>query len=204
MIYDGTTTTTDPYLIEELEDDWIPAGYRAFILMDDFDHESPRTWGSSVATLVSTSPGDQVDDDVADLARMRERYAPHARWARGEMLAERYLSIFRPEILHYEDYWSVGRDQFGFGYVTRDGWEAAMGADYAGDMTPADLFEQELETFRQWAEGEVYGVIVTHPESGEQASLWSIYDQYPYTYLKVDVVKELLHELGVPEVGSIG
>jgi hypothetical protein len=66
------------------------------------------------------------------------------------------------------------------------------------------LAGEALATFRQWAEGSVYGVVVTRESDGEDTSLWGIYDDSPgQTYLR-EVALELASELGadVPAVAS--
>jgi hypothetical protein len=58
------------------------------------------------------------------------------------------------------------------------------------------LAAEGLSVFRHWAEGSVYGVVVTRESDGEDVSLWGIYDDSPgQTYLR-EVAIELVAELG--------
>jgi hypothetical protein len=58
----------------------------------------------------------------------------------------------------------------GIAVVTRRGWEEAMGPDYAGPLTPAELARQEVAAYDSWARGEVYGYIVTAAQDGNDGS----------------------------------
>lgn len=46
------------------------------------------------------------------------------------------------------------------------------------------LIKAECSTLAQWAAGEVYGYIVGDDENDHLDSLWGIYDEWPYDYLK--------------------
>jgi hypothetical protein len=118
--------------------------------------ESPRTYGGNVATLINTNSRTiDVDEDDADLAEAVERWVwPGHPDPNGNLV--RYLKMFRPDILHFDPHWSAG-DSYGWGYVTRKKWEAAMGADYDGDLTPEQAFDQEVKVYGQWANNEIYG-----------------------------------------------
>jgi hypothetical protein len=120
------------------------------------DTDSPRTYDGNVATLIQESSRHiDLDDDVAGLREAHERWT----WPGhpGTGMVKRYIAMFRPDILHYEDHWSVGQDgSYGWGYVTKENWEAAMGTD-PSPVTPEEAFDQEVKIFGLWAEGEVYG-----------------------------------------------
>lgn len=119
------------------------------------DTESPRTYHGNVATLIQTNTRCiEVDDDDAGLTEACERWV----WAGNpdrDGYLKRYLAIFRPDILHFDPHWSAG-DSYGWGYVTRESWEQAMGEDYDGEVTPEQAFDQEVRVYGQWANGEVY------------------------------------------------
>lgn len=112
--------------------------------------DSPRTHDGNVATLIQESSRHiDLDDDDAGLREARNRFT-HA-------LMKRYLAMFRPDILHYEEHWSVGQSgSYGWGYVTRENWERWMGTEPT-EVTPEQAFDAEVKVFGEWAEGEVYG-----------------------------------------------
>jgi hypothetical protein len=113
------------------------------------DADSPRTYAGNVATLINTNTRTiDVDEDDAGLAEAYDRFT-HA-----EM--RRYLAMFRSDIVHFDEHWSAG-DSYGWGYVTRESWVAAMGEDYDGDITPEKAFDQEVKVYDLWARGEIYG-----------------------------------------------
>lgn len=113
------------------------------------DTESPRTYDGTVTTLVQVnSRCIKVDDDDAGLTEARDRFT--------EPMMRRYLAMFRPDIVHYEDHWVAG-DSYGWGYITRENWEEAMGDHVnTGDVTPEKAFDAEVEVYGLWANGEVY------------------------------------------------
>jgi hypothetical protein len=111
--------------------------------------DSPRSYDGNVATLIQRNTRClDIDGDQADLSEAYERFT-HA-------LMRRYVAMFRPDILHYEEHWSAG-DSYGWGYVTKEAWERAMGKYYDGDVTPEQAFDQEVKIYGQWANNEIYG-----------------------------------------------
>jgi len=143
-------------------------GSITYVVIDtDSSGESPREYGGNVATLIQGNTRCiDVDDDDEGLEDARNHFwdygSRHGRqgWRRAghsaETMVRRYLAIFRPEIVYYTEYWVAG-DSYGWGYVTRANWDAAMGQDYTGDVTPEQAFDQEVSLYRQWAEGDIYG-----------------------------------------------
>lgn len=188
-MYDGTRIINDPMLLETITED-LPEGVVAYVLADDDPGDSPREWGVRVATIINeNSRHIDIDEDVAGLTEARDHFT-------DEALMRRYLAMFRPDVLYYDEYVSWGRDGYGWGYITRDAWVEHMGHRplLEGDEQLREVFDSEVEEYRQWAEGEVYGVIVTHEESGQEASLWSIYDS-DGSYIREHVIPELIEEL---------
>ena len=111
---------------------------------DDSSAENPREYDGNIATLIQCNDRcNDIDTDDAGLSEARDRLDAF----------ERYLAMFRPDIVHYVGYWTAG-DSYGWGYVTRADWEAA---GYTSTVTPQQAFEQEVDIYRQWANGEVYG-----------------------------------------------
>lgn len=154
-------------------------GSITYVVLDPepYDTESPHNDDGSVATMIQTNTRCiDIDDDDAGLEEAHKRwqwvddlgffdYMPAhfdtpinralSKQSR-ESLVSRYLAIFRPDILYYTEHWSAG-DSHGWGYVTREAWERAMGEEYEGDITPEYAFDQEVKVYDQWARGEIYG-----------------------------------------------
>lgn len=204
MGYDGHIIARDPGLAWEIED--MPEGFKGYVRYDD-SPESPREW-AHVSTLVQNNDRRGDVDQGEELREARERwdwtddrgffgYMPtyydtptnRALHKVGrEALIQRYIRIFRPDIVHYVDYWSAGRDLYGWGYITREAW----GED-SPSIAPGAVFDAEVETYRQWADGEVYGVTVVRESDGAEESLWSVYDDQD-GYIE-QVAAELVEEL---------
>lgn len=196
-MYDGHITTTDPGLVSTLDD--LPEGYKGYVRVDEDAHnDSPRSWHPNTAVLIQCNDrrGDADECDDYGLAEARER------WYNGKgidsPMIQRYVAMFRPDIAYYCDYWSAGRDLYGWGYVTR---AALAEAGYSSDaevlngtlkMRARTLFDQEVDIYQQWADGEVYGITVVHEESGEEADLWGVYDTPGYF---AEVAAELIAEI---------
>ncbi len=196
MPYDGTITERDPNLVATFKHE---DGSTTYIVVDqDAEHVNPRDDDGNVATLIQRSDRHmKIDDDDAGLSEARERFGiydersidnwsgpafmmRHLRLAirskyDGEAMVNRYLAMFRPDVLLYVDYWvapSYTQDSsYGWGYVTREAWVAAMGEGYDGDLTPKEAFDQEVDIFGKWARGDVYGYIHIKPD-GTEDSVW--------------------------------
>lgn len=155
---------------------------------DDSGSSNPRENDGCIATLIQeNSRLLDVDDDDAGLGEARDRFDCYGRrgtsahgYAHGtkvpldrEAMMKRYLAMFRPDILHYDDWLTVGsgRAGYGWGYVTREAWEKWMGTDYDGDVTPEQAFDGEVTVYNQWADGEVYGYVITR-KGREVGSCW--------------------------------
>lgn len=154
---------------------------------DDGEHANPRECDGNVATLIQeNSRCLDIDMDDAGLGEARERFDCYGRrgtsahgYAHGtkvsldrQAMMARYIAIFRPDIVYYTDWWSAGRDSYGWGYVTTEAWREAMypqppdddslGAleewlDFEPSVTPEEVFDSEVDLYNQWANGEVYG-----------------------------------------------
>lgn len=188
MTYTGTITITDPLLVETITD--LPEGFTGYVRYDEAAYgDSPRDWAPNAATIIQRNDrrGDVDECDDYGLAEARDRWYDGRRVGPNPLI-ERYLRIFRPDIVLYVDYWSAGRDLYGWGYITREAWEEG-----GYTATPQEVFDAEVETYRQWADGEVYGVTVVNDETGEEADLWGVYDDPP-GYVR-DVALELIREV---------
>jgi hypothetical protein len=192
-------------------------GAITYIVADiDSSDVNPRNDDGNIATLIQKNTRCiEIDEDEAGLSEARDKwnwtddasfftYMPkfhdtpvnRALWQVGrEALIERYITIFRPDIKHYVDYWSAG-DSYGWGYVTKAAWDEAMyrkppedatdaellaWVDEEPSCTPEEVFKSEVDIYRQWADGEVYGafhVSVGKPivEYGEHGAYVDEYD----------------------------
>lgn len=85
----------------------------------------------------------------------------------AEKLMQRYVAIFRPDIVHYVHRWEFSSSQsdyhYGWGYITRERWDELMGDTPTDDA--GKRFDGEVDVYRQWVAGEVYGAI--HETLGE-------------------------------------
>lgn len=175
--------------------EWVSDAYRhedgsiTYIVPDmDGEHANPREDDDmNVSTLIQEN-NRYSDIDVADssLTEARERFDCYGRrgtsahgYAHGtrvrldrEAMMHRYIAIFRPDIVYYADWVSIGRDGYGWGYVTEETWRTHMYPEkpygetpeavenwlnYEPSSTPEEAFKQELDLYEQWANGEVYG-----------------------------------------------
>lgn len=176
--------------------EWVCDAYRhedgsiTYIVPDmDGEHANPRECDGNVAVLIQENDRlIDIDTDDAGLSEARERFDCYGRrgtsahgYAHGtkvrldrEAMMQRYLSIFRPDVAYYADYWGAGRDGYGWGYVLTDTWREHMYPEkpyedtpeaveawlnYEPPSTPEEAFDAEVSLYGQWAEGEVYGAI---------------------------------------------
>lgn len=159
-------------------------GSITYIVQDpDGQSANPRMNDGNIATLIQTNTRCvMIDDDDAGLREAHDYY----NGGRNDAMMRRYLAIYRPDIVHYDDHWSAG-DSSGWGYVTRESWVAAMGEDYVGDVTPKQAFDQEVDVYRQWADDEVYGSI--HVTKGKP-------DESCWGHLGYDDHKDIAEQYG--------
>lgn len=166
---------------------------------DDCGDANPRNFDGNVATLIQKNTiCIDVDDDEAGLQEAYDRFSGYGchdtsapTWGRGvksrydrEHMMRRYIAMFRPDILYYQDYWSAGEDSYGWGYITKANWEKHMlpptpdpanaealqqWLEYAPSMTPEDVFRGEVDLYGLWASGDVYGAIHVRPNGTEDA-----------------------------------
>jgi len=196
---------TDVPLFEPPDDMWAPVefeptdgcvdAYRhangaiTYIVYDnDASHANPRDDEGNVATLIQLNDR-CINLDVADdrIAEAYDRFGT-------SVGMDRYLAMFRPDILHWDPAWSAS-DSYGWGCVYREAWEAAMHPPPPGEgatreqvedyleptvtVTPEEAFDAEVELYRQWVDGEVYGAVHVHPD-GDTESVWGFlgYDDH--------------------------
>jgi hypothetical protein len=200
MTYAGTITLPDPLLLDTMTD--LPDGFTGYVRIDT-DSESPREWDTLTTLVQENRRRGEIDrDEYLDTAR------DHWRWTQYDSLVgahrsdravkavgyegmiRRYISIFRPDIKLYVDRWDAGRDLYGWGYITTEAWDKA---EFGVEVDPQDVFDSEVSTYQQWADGEVYGVTVVNEETGEEASLWGCYDD-GRDYLR-EVALDLIFEV---------
>lgn len=195
MTYNGTVTIADPYLIEEIHG--IEEGFTAYIRRDD-DSPNPREDYGHADALVTLNPRDFTEPDGAGDARHDAARKVLFRWwgtgnwhaahPNRRALTERYLRIFHDAVgLAIADCASYREWNEVLGFITRDA------AEYEGITNPQAYVEGSLQEYAMWARGEVYGVTVVHEESGEEASLWGVYDTD--NYIRGEVIPELIEEV---------
>jgi hypothetical protein len=148
-------------------DTWdLPRGLTARVVVDEHV-ESPRDW-DNVATLVQLSDTHLQPDEPSPLAD-----ALRAAWDRfGDLdLVERYARAYLDAVALdcWDDPTSASRV---LGVIT------AVDAAREHLPDPAATLAAELDTYRQWIDGQVYGVIVSAID-GRDASLWGCYDNEP-------------------------
>jgi hypothetical protein len=171
-------------------------GSLTFVMIDtDPEHADPREDEGLVSTLIREGRDyTPLDDDDEGLAEARDRwdwlgtYGYSSRGQRGgphfvptaadkalfahydrDKIMQRYVAMFRPDILHYCDRWeasgfSQGHYTYGWGYVSRAKWEYAMGEGYTGPITPEEAFGQEVNIYELYFRGEVYGYVHIEPD----------------------------------------
>ncbi|AEA28901.1 hypothetical protein Psed_6830 (plasmid) [Pseudonocardia dioxanivorans CB1190] len=154
--------------MEEIEIAEVPGG-RVRVLPDDAP-QSPRDWGT-VGHLVLDVARHALpwEDHTGQLPELCERG--------GWDLAARYLTVFHDAVvvpvwgyahgdlvLHagerigcFADRWDSG--QAGLAYLARDELATACGGSYPGDEQARAYLRGDVETYDQWARGQVVGYI---------------------------------------------
>lgn len=172
MAYDGTITLEDPNLVETIELDEQTTAY----VLRDVGAECPDWDGIGFVYQLSYDharydslmiAGDYGDQpiDVETLRAAWRRFPDHE-------LVARYLRMWHDAVS--VDYSTmIHRDAAVYAVVTY-AQAQAWGVD-----DPSWLAEQALETYRRWAEGEAYGVIVVNTITGEEERVWDVYDSSP-------------------------
>lgn len=135
----------------------------------DQDAPSPRESGTIADLVQFDSHYRQPDKHVDLVCTLVDAWE---RW-RDEDMIGRYLVLFH-DIVAW-DYITPQDEGRVFGYVTRDAMTEAWDG---GEWTAAQakqVVRNELELYRAWAAGEVFGVEVTDPRDGCAESLWGIF-----------------------------
>lgn len=169
-------------------DTWsLDGGLTARVVVDEHV-ESPRDW-DNVATLVQLSDDYHQPDPTSPLAdALRHAWQRFHDLDRVARYARAYLGAVAIDA--WDDPTSASRV---LGIITD--------VDAAREHlpNPAATLRAELDTYRQWATGCVYGVIVTAPD-GRDASLWDCYDSgHGFPYLR-DVATDLVAEIAAEPV----
>jgi hypothetical protein len=102
-------------------------------------------------------------------------------------------------------YLRIFADAAAVDYRSFDGytmWALVTNAAASAELGPEDddlatraarCLEGDFEVYTAWAEGDVYGVIVTNPATGAEESLWGVYD-LPAGYVR-EVAIELAEQV---------
>jgi hypothetical protein len=162
--------------------------HRVQVALDEDSHDlNPRRNGSTFAHL-ATWDGRFATPDEGDIKELAELAGACWQWNGSRTDAyriARYAQIYRSDAILFVG--GLSHDAYtgglkldpdpspdgrydGIAVVTRRGWEEAMGSDYAGPLTPAELARQEVVEYDSWARGEVYGYIVTAAQDGDAGS----------------------------------
>jgi hypothetical protein len=169
VTYNGTITLEDPNLVETIE---LDEQTKAYILRDidadapdwegigfvyrlDYDHERYDS------LMIAGDYGDQPLG--ADILRAAwERFKDHE-------LVARYLRAWH-DAADVDYSTMIQRDANVYAVVTH-----AQARAWGRDDSTEGLAAEALETYRAWAEGEAYGIIVTNTITGEEESVWGVY-----------------------------
>jgi hypothetical protein len=180
--YDGTLTIQDPNLVTDWDVDEQTHAY----VIRDVDAPAPD-WDGIGSTYRQAYDHARYDDEITaeggpgvDIIRQAWDHF------RDSELTARYLRMFHGAVsVDYSE--SIFRDSRVWAIVTRanvDDWGVPADA-------VASLAADALEIVRQWAEGEVYGVIVANTDTGAEESLWSVYDATPDLRYCHEVAEEI-------------
>ena len=151
------------YTIETIE---LTGTSRLRVVFDQDALDPRKDWDTMLTGFVKIDGrGDSRRGDVEPvheapipIAEAHDRFygdTALSRWA-AQLLTERWAWVFHGLHIEYDSehggYWFVDRDSWA------EGWDAP--ADGFTLEHQAEIIEGERETYRQWAEGEVYGVIL--------------------------------------------
>lgn len=164
-------------------------GSITYIVSDEYsEHANPRTdRDCNIAVLVQTNTRCiDFDEDSEGLGAAWDRWDGRDR----ERYLARYVSIFRPDILHLAE-WHAGEDSRGFGYVMRDRWDEHM-VPSGRPMTTAELteyldddgtrkraeaaFDAEVRDLDLWCSGYVFAA--RHVRPGEPEIVYGDHGAY--------------------------
>lgn len=166
-------------------------------LYHDDDPGSPRDWTHGCEMVMFHKRYD-LPNDAGVSASMFEGWAEVAEYLGTEEQAILVLPVFM--IDHSGIAFRVGRDfedvdpgswdsgQVGFAYVTPQNWTDCQGESHpwTGSQenweTARDMITSDVATYSQYAEGDVYGYVITDPIDGEDVeSQWGCYG-YDYAW----------------------
>jgi hypothetical protein len=168
MYYNGTITLEDPNLVT----DWDVDDQTHAYVVRDVDAQAPD-WEGIGTTYRIAYDHSRYDDVMTDESgpAVDVIRAASDRFADSELVA-RYLRMWH-DVASVDYSESIIRDARVWCVVTRanlDAW---------GCEDPDGLAGQGLDVIRQWSDGDVYGVIVVNTVTGEESSLWDVYDPTP-------------------------
>lgn len=112
-----------------------------------------------------------------------------------------WLEQLKPELL-VKEFWSGYRDEYKYVAHTTPDMCAKLGVDWS---KAEEAMDSEIETFCQWADGDVYGYVIEaadppedpddEPEWEETDSCWGFYGSDPFKNGMDDHVPEELHDM---------
>jgi hypothetical protein len=152
-------------------------------LCTDADAQNPRTGFDNVGKLVILSRGAFLSADELDDGRNYDNYS---NWkALDSALRKAYrgcelLPVYRFEhgdvsysTTPYNDKWDSGR--VGFILCTRKDMLKNWGYKVHSRVRARECLVAEVETYSQWANGEVYGYVIEDEDGNELDSCWGFY-----------------------------
>ena len=122
----------------------------------DDDPRNPREEYDQFATLVQRDDSYvKVDEPDADIAAAWDRF-------NDEPLMERWVRIYRPDVVHFESVAGVGSG-YGYAYITeaameRAGFKRRTSYPNEFEAQARQIIKGELEEYASWASSDVYGI----------------------------------------------
>lgn len=153
----------------------------------DEDAEDPRKDFDHFATLVQRDDSYvKVDEPDADIAAAFDHFD-------DEPLMERWVRIFRPDIVHFESVAGVGSG-YGYAYITKAAMERAGFPEHEHAAHAAQVIKGELEEYADWASGDVYGIAQERYHREDDGTWVRDSGTDCWGYIGMDYVQDLVSE----------
>lgn len=144
----------------------------------DCGNDNPREWCNLGRIIVPENcrylnsedelPGLTWDDKDADLQYLRENYA----YVFPLYVLDHSAVAFSTGFINSPwGRWDCGQ----IGWIVINENDPKQYSEKIDEKRALELIEGELETLTQWANGEVYGYILTDPDGNELYSCWGYY-----------------------------
>ena len=144
----------------------------------DCSNDNPRNWDNLGRIIVPENcrylkseedcPELSWDDKEADLKYLREKYI----YVFPVFVLDHSAVKFSTEFINSPwGHWDCGQ----IGWIVIDENDLKYYSEKIDEKRALEIAEGELETLTQWANGEVYGYILTDPDGNELGSCWGYY-----------------------------